>query len=133
MNVSRYTVGIFLTALFSGLIQSGCTLETSERSITESVLRRSAEIIRECSQRIGDSSPNPHDCLSHYSSKYEVPIEALDRDAFGHLLVLEPSENCDHSKFCGPYSKGPDGVDSCGLGDDIVLRSCTNPGSGLAR
>lgn len=112
---------IVMTTLFAA-----CSIETSTRSVTEATLRRVTTILNECSEgsALASVSLSPYECLSNYSEKNGVPLEALTRDAYGQLLVLEKSKKCTTILFCGPYSTGKNRFDDCGRGDDLVLASC---------
>lgn len=112
---------IVVTAPFAA-----CSIETSTRSVTEATLRRVTTILDNCSAGATSETTyrSPAECLSNYAEKNEIPLEALIRDAYGQLLVLEKSEKCATILFCGPYSTGENRLDDCGRADDLVLASC---------
>lgn len=118
--LQRTRFAIILLAL------TGCSIETSTRSVTEATLRRSTAILEDCSAKTEPKAidVSPAECLSDYARKNGVPLEALTRDAYGQPLVLARSEKCAAVPFCGPYSTGENRADDCGRGDDLFLRSC---------
>lgn len=70
------------------------------------------------------SATDPMSCIHEYAKNNDIPISVLTKDAFGQTLILERTGACGDNRFCGPYSIGANGVDECGKGDDLVLRSC---------
>lgn len=98
---------------------SGCMLTTSTESVTKAKLRRIVDITANCSLPL-DAENRTYRCVDAYAIEMKIPIESLIMDAYDQRIVL-------HSDTCAspqerPYSKGRNGHDECGRGDDITIR-----------
>lgn len=84
-------------------------------------------MLEQCALQAGAqprSAIDPMSCIHEYAKDNGIPVSILTKDAFGQTLILERTEACGDKRFCGPYSLGANGVDECGNGDDLVLRTC---------
>lgn len=94
-------------------------LMTSKDSIVLSQLRRAAEIIDRCDIK-EDESDREMACIILYANTQNVDAGIFLADIYGGRIVLSSKGKCP-SGVKYPYSKGPNGKDECGKGDDISL------------
>lgn len=104
----------------NSLCACGQSTRTSAELSTLARVRHIANIIAECDQ--SSSAKDPELCISQYMRVHglgEDKAPHLYTDYFGEELILKVSDKCKVVSPRIPYSKGPNGMDECGGGDDI--------------
>lgn len=102
----------------------GCTLKADAESRTKANLLRVDAWLRQCQER---GVVGADQCIAIHGKELGLAPDkyhALIEDGYGRKLITEPAMSCDRRRFCGPYSIGKNGVDNCGLSDDLLLDRC---------
>lgn len=101
----------------SFLVLTSC-LMTSKESIVLSQIRRVVLIIDHCAMP-KDVANRDVACVMQYAKSQKVNEDLFLIDIYGGEIIFHNENNCPPgTKY--PYSKGPNGKDECGKGDDIA-------------
>jgi hypothetical protein len=93
------------------------------------------KLFEKCRNRDGPSFDKVK-CIYDYGKENELPEQRRASwavDGYGNPLVFEKTAICRSESPCALYSKGANGVDECGRGDDVSLRRIANRLGGCVR
>ncbi|MBL8299419.1 MAG: hypothetical protein JNN30_13860 [Rhodanobacteraceae bacterium] len=124
MNIRNVTFSLFIVIVITLIAMSSST--HTRQSKTKARLDLVERVIADCRKQKGDAIGKT-ECLYEYGKENGIPEKnrlSWAIDGYGNLPVVEQSSSCKLTAFCAAYSKGKNGVDECGKGDDITLKSC---------
>lgn len=116
---------IFLAIVLSQISGTLISCGSSSLSVQAEATRAKLRIVRAALDYCRDVGlhGSVNECINEYLISINVRAEEpmFMYDTFGQLFVFDSSEKCIGSVpgASVPYSKGPNGVDDCGLNDDI--------------
>jgi hypothetical protein len=93
----------------------------SSSSATRARIEYIRNILEECIKN--DEYLTAEVCVRNHAIRVGIPSESAPKlyvDYFGEQLILVPSDKCEGISLTIPYSKGPNRIDECGQGDDIL-------------
>jgi hypothetical protein len=124
MKMKNILFSAFLCAI--GLVIAISQLRVNKDLNTDARLRHVERVLADCKDKKGPAFDRT-ECIYEYGKANDIPEKnrlSWAIDGYGNLPVLEQSSACKATTFCAAYSKGKNGIDECGEGDDVSLHSC---------
>jgi hypothetical protein len=126
MDVKKRNIIFALFCCIAFLIIAVSNLTHTKRSKTKARLVLIEKVLANCRDKKGESYDKTG-CLYEYGRSNGFPEQnrlSWAIDGYGSFPILDQSVACKSIAFCAIYSKGKNGVDECGKGDDVSLHSC---------